>query len=71
MSAALNSQQATLETEHHSALESLRQHVLELEKQHRAALQEITDMTTKEKRQSQQERDMLINQHQQQLQVCI
>ncbi|XP_062853797.1 pericentrin [Trichomycterus rosablanca] len=68
LSAALTSQKAALETGHRSVLETLRQHVLELEKQHSAALQEVTDMTTLEKQQSQQELDMLMSQHQQQLQ---
>ncbi|XP_076871678.1 pericentrin isoform X3 [Brachyhypopomus gauderio] len=49
LSAALSSQKAALEADHLSALETLQQHVLELEKQHSAALQEITDMTAKEK----------------------
>ncbi|KAK3575590.1 hypothetical protein QTP86_030993 [Hemibagrus guttatus] len=68
LSAALASQKADLESEHHSALETLRQHVLDLETQHGAALHEVTDMTTKEKQQLQQQLDVLNVQHQQQLQ---
>ncbi|XP_058258622.1 pericentrin isoform X2 [Hemibagrus wyckioides] len=68
LSAALASQKADLESEHHSALETLRQHVLDLETQHGAALHEVTDMTTKEKQQLQQQLDALNAQHQQQLQ---
>lgn len=68
---ALASQKAALESGHHSALETLRQHVLDLETQHGAALHEVTDMTTQEKRQLQQQLDALGAQHQQQLQVCI
>ncbi|XP_053353815.1 pericentrin isoform X3 [Clarias gariepinus] len=68
LSAALASQKAALESVHHSALETLRQHVLDLETQHGSALHEITDMTTKEKHQLQQQLDALNTQHQQQLQ---
>ncbi|MCJ8730090.1 hypothetical protein PDJAM_G00113640 [Pangasius djambal] len=68
LSAALASQKAALESDHHSALETLRQHVLDLETQHGAALHEVTDMTTKEKQQLQQQLDALNTQHQQQLQ---
>ncbi|XP_060774688.1 pericentrin isoform X2 [Neoarius graeffei] len=68
LSAALASQKAALESDHHSALETLRQHVLNLEAQHGAALHEVTDMTTKEKQQLQQQLDALNAQHQQQLQ---
>ncbi|KAF5895396.1 pericentrin-like isoform X1 [Clarias magur] len=68
LSAALASQKAALESDHHSALETLRQHVLDLETQHGSALHEITDMTTKEKHQLQQQMEALNAQHQQQLQ---
>ncbi|XP_072539723.1 pericentrin isoform X2 [Salminus brasiliensis] len=68
LSEALLSQKATLEASHCSALETLQQHVLELEKQHSAALQEITGLTAMEKEQLQQQLDTLTAQHQQQLQ---
>ncbi|TTH38804.1 Pericentrin [Bagarius yarrelli] len=68
LSAALASQKAALESEHHSALETLRQHVLDLEAQHSAALHEVTDMTTKENQQLKKQLDALNAQHQQQLQ---
>ncbi|XP_053085782.1 pericentrin isoform X3 [Pangasianodon hypophthalmus] len=68
LSAALASQKAALESDHHSALETLRQHVLDLETQHSAALHEVSDMTAKEKQQLQQQLDALNAQHQQQLQ---
>ncbi|MCI4375904.1 hypothetical protein PGIGA_G00114810 [Pangasianodon gigas] len=68
LSAALASQKAALESDHHSALETLRQHVLDLETQHSTALHEVSDMTTKEKQQLQQQLDALNAQHQQQLQ---
>ncbi|XP_017559158.2 pericentrin isoform X1 [Pygocentrus nattereri] len=68
LSLALSSQKVALEADHHSALEILQQHVLELEKQHSAALQEITVLSTMEKEQLQQQLDTLTAQHQQQLQ---
>ncbi|XP_053494141.1 pericentrin isoform X2 [Ictalurus furcatus] len=68
LSAALASQKAALQLDHHSALETLRQHVLDLETQHGAALHEVTVMTTNEKQQLQQQLDVLNAQHQQQLQ---
>ncbi|XP_053540107.1 pericentrin isoform X5 [Ictalurus punctatus] len=68
LSAALASQKAALQSDHHSALETLRQHVLDLETQHGAALHEVTVMTTNEKQQLQQQLDVLNAQHQQQLQ---
>ncbi|KAI4902380.1 hypothetical protein NFI96_018847, partial [Prochilodus magdalenae] len=68
LSAALSSQKAALEAGHCSALETLQQHVLELEKQHSAALQEITGLSTMEKEKLQQQLDILTAQHQQQLQ---
>ena len=66
---ALSSQKAALEADHRSALETLQQHVLELEKQHGAALQEITVLSTMEKEQLRQQLDALTAQHQQQQQV--
>ncbi|KAL6455980.1 hypothetical protein MHYP_G00358310 [Metynnis hypsauchen] len=68
LSVALSSQKAALEADHRSALETLQQHVLALEKQHSAALQEITVLSTMEKEQLQQQLDILTAQHQQQLQ---
>ncbi|KAF4080235.1 hypothetical protein AMELA_G00168080 [Ameiurus melas] len=68
LSAALASQKAALESDHHTALETLRQYVLDLETQHGAALHEVTVMATNEKQQLQQQLDVLNAQHQQQLQ---
>ncbi|KAI5613710.1 pericentrin [Silurus asotus] len=68
LSEALASQMAALKSDHNSALETLRHHVLDLETQHSIALQEVTNMTTKENQQLQQQLDALNAQHQQQLQ---
>ncbi|KAL7890675.1 hypothetical protein AOLI_G00001510 [Acnodon oligacanthus] len=68
LSVALSSQKAALEADHRSALETLQQQVLELEKQHSAAVQEIAVLSTMEKEQLQQQLDTLTAQHQQQLQ---
>ncbi|XP_046730738.1 pericentrin isoform X2 [Silurus meridionalis] len=68
LSDALASQMAALKSDHNSALETLRHHVLDLETQHSIALQEVTNMTTKENQQLQQQLDALNAQHQQQLQ---
>ncbi|XP_056606327.1 pericentrin isoform X2 [Triplophysa dalaica] len=68
MSDALSSLRTTLENEHHTALDALQQQVVALEKQHSAALLEITDITTAEKLQLKQKMDELSVQHQQQLQ---
>lgn len=69
MSDALSSLRTALENEHHTALDALQQQVVALEKQHSAALLEITDITTAEKLQLKQKMDELSVQHQQQLQV--
>ncbi|XP_066518729.1 pericentrin isoform X2 [Hoplias malabaricus] len=68
LSAALSAQKAALEAEHFTVLETLQLHVLDLEKQQSAALQEITGLSTMEKDQIKQQLDALIAQHQQQLQ---
>ncbi|XP_057193432.1 pericentrin isoform X3 [Triplophysa rosa] len=68
MSEALSSRRTALESEHHTALDALQQQVVALEKQHSAALLDITDITTAEKLQLKQKMDELSVQHQQQLQ---
>ncbi|XP_051562982.1 pericentrin isoform X2 [Myxocyprinus asiaticus] len=68
MSDVLSSQRAALEDEHCSALEALQQQVVALEKQHSAALLEITEIATAEKLKQKQQLDVLTTQHQQQIQ---
>ncbi|XP_051985694.1 pericentrin [Xyrauchen texanus] len=68
MSEVLSSQRAALEDEHCSSLEALQQQVVALEKQHSAALLEITEIATAEKLRQKQQLDVLTTQHQQQLQ---
>ncbi|XP_051997412.1 pericentrin-like [Xyrauchen texanus] len=68
LSEVLSSHRAALEDEHCSALEALQPQVVALEKQHSAALLEITEIATAEKLQQKQQVDVLATQHQQQRQ---
>ncbi|TRY86325.1 hypothetical protein DNTS_016129 [Danionella cerebrum] len=68
MAEAVSSQRAALEDEHRSALDALQQQVVNLEQQHSAALQGISDLASAERRQLEKHLEELKVQHQEELQ---